>query len=266
MGLFDDFDVALDFIAESSFNLIGILVRCYLFAFGIATVIFVPFFATLYLDDFVRTIVLNNWMFFLLLFALLLLLKLFKYSISKNFLVRTFFKLFIVTSIVYVFLFVFGFDSVIYSALAAVRHYFGDTENIFIEIAQGSRLNEIMNSHWLFDTLIVLIDKIVEFAKWSFGNVLAIDNSCFNVTAESLDILKIIYTIFAYIFVGGFSVLGTRIFSVLFFAVMAFGVYFPYSVAFGLTNLCNKAINKYRFNTAYQSTISNINPFKKKKA
>jgi len=266
MGLFDDFDEAFDFVAESSFSLIGILVRCYLFAFGVATVIFVPFFATLYLDNFVKTIVFNNWIFFLLLFALLLFLKLFKYNTAKNFLVRTFFKLFMVTSIVYVFLFVLKFDSVIYSALAAIPHYFGNAENVFVEIAQGSRFNEIMNGHWFFDTLISLIDKIVEFAKWSFGNVLAIDNSCFSVTAESLDILKIIYTIFAYIFVGGFSILGTFIFSALLFAVLAFGAYLPYSVAFGLTNLCNKAINKYRFNKEYQSTFSKINPFKKKKS
>lgn len=44
MGLFDDFDEAFDFVAKSSFSLIGILVRCYLFAFGVATVIFLPFF------------------------------------------------------------------------------------------------------------------------------------------------------------------------------------------------------------------------------
>ena len=256
MGLFDDFDDAFEFVAESSFSLIGILVRCYLFAICVTTVIFVPYFAALYLNRFTGTIVANNLIFFLLIFALLAFLKFFSFKTSNNFLVRTLFKAFTVTGIVSVFLFVLNFDSVIYSITGAIAHYFSGEENVFVELSQNTRYFEVVENHWFYNTLVSFIDKIIEFAKWSFGNVLALDNSCFSASAETLDIFKIIYTIFAYIILGGFSVLGTTLFAILLSAGVAVGVYIPYSVGFGLTNLCNKLIYKYRFQKSYQSFIS----------
>lgn len=252
----DDFDIAAGWLADIAVNLGILFFRLFCMSLAVIAAIFVPYFAVIYLDGFVGTIVANNWVFFLLLFVVLLFLKIISYKISKNFVVRTLFKTIIVTGIAYFFLFVLKFDAVVYSIIGAIAHYFGAEENAFVELAQNARYYEVVENHWFYNLFITFTDKIIEFAKWSFGNVLALDNSCFSVTAETLDIFKIIYTVLAYIVLGGFSVLGTALFAVLLLAGTAVGVYFPYGVGFGLTNLCNKLIYKYRFREEYQSFIS----------
>lgn len=108
-----------------------------------------------------------------------------------------------------VFLYVFKFDAVVCSVIGAINHYLGAEENVFVELAQNARYNEVVGNHWVYNTLITLIDKIIEFTKWSFGLVLGIDNACFSPTVETLNILKIVQTVFEYIIFGVFSILGT---------------------------------------------------------
>lgn len=249
-------DAMFDLIWGIIYTWGSVMFYCGIFAVIVTTILFTPYFATLYLDNFTGTIVANNWIFFLLIFALLVFLKLFKYKTSNNFFVRTLFKFYLVSAVVYVFLYVFKFDAVIYSIIGAMDHYLTGSENVFVELARDARLAEVTNGHWIYNTLIAAVDKIIEFFKWSFGNVLAIDNSCFSATAETLNILKIIYTIFSYIVLGGFSILGTLLFSALLLAALALGVYIPYSAGFGVTNLINKLNYKYRFKKEYESTIS----------
>lgn len=249
-------DAIFDLIWGIIFTWGTVMLYCGTFAVIVTTILFAPYFATLYLDNFTGTIVANNWIFFLLLFAILVFLKLFKYKTSNNFFVRTLFKFYTVSAVVYVFLYVLKFDAVIYSIIGAMDHYFTDSENVFVELAMDARLAEITNGHWIYNTLIAAVDKIIEFFIWSFGNLLAIDNNCFSPTAETLDIFKIIYTFFSYIVLGGFSILGTLLFAVILLAGLAIGVYIPYSAGFGLTNLINKLIYKYKFKREYKSTIS----------
>lgn len=249
-------DAIFDLVIGIAFAWGTVMFYCGIFAVVVTTILFTPYFATLYLDNFTRTVVVNNWGFFFLLVALIVFLKLFKYKTSNNFFVRTLFKFFIVSSVVYVFLYVFKFDAVIYSITGAMDHYFPGNENVFVELSKDARFAEVINGNWIYNTLIAAIDKITEFAKWSFGNVLAIDNSCFSANAETFDIFKIIYTFFSYIILGGFSIIGMLLFAVLLLAGLALGVYIPYGAGFGLTNLINKLTYKYRFKKEYESTIS----------
>ena len=251
-------DAMFDLIGGIIFTWGSVMFYCGIFAVVVTTILFTPYFATLYLDNFTGTVMANNWIFFLLVFALLVFLKVFKYKTSNNFFVRTLFKFSLVSAVVYVFLYVFKFDAVIYSIIGAMDHYSTGSENVFVELAKNARFTEVTNGHWLYNILIAAIDKIIEFFKWSFGNVLAIDNSCFSATAETLDIFKIIYTFFSYIVLGGFSILGTLLFAALLLAGLGVGVYIPYSAGFGLTNLINKLIYKYRFKREYESTISKV--------
>lgn len=110
-------DLILALIGASFFAFyIGLLVSAF---------IFIPYFTTLYLGGAPYTVVVNNWLFFLMVFAVLVFLKVYSYKTSKNFSVRTLFKLSLVAVIVAVFLYVLNFDAVVYSVIGAINHYFG---------------------------------------------------------------------------------------------------------------------------------------------
>lgn len=246
-------DLILALIGASFFAFyIGLLVSAF---------IFIPYFTTLYLGGAPYTVVVNNWLFFLMVFAVLVFLKVYSYKTSKNFSVRTLFKLSLVAVIVAMFLYVLKFDAVVYSVIGAINHYFGAEKNVFVELAQNARYNEVVGNHWVYNTLITLIDKIIEFAKWSFGLVLGIDNTCFSPTVETLNILKIVQTVFEYIIFGAFSILVTLVFAVLLLIGLVIGVYTPYIVGVALADVFNVLVYKHRFKTEYRPTLSRLKPF-----
>lgn len=211
----------------------------------ILTVVIISPFATLYfLDKFVNWAFNGNALFFSLLFVFLLFVKLFINKFSVNIFVRVLFDLYIIVLLLYFFLYIVHFDTVIYTYFRIIIKYFPNSD--IFDIYSKTFLQNSTNGTWFYNAFAIAVDKFVLFTKQSFANVLSIDHSCFEVPFSQIDIIITLKTVVLYFIIGGFTFISVVFCGTLILATALITIVLPYFISFLLLILINKLI--YRFN------------------
>lgn len=219
-----------------------------LLCIALGAILVAPFVTLFLLEGFVETVVHNNWLFFLLVGGLLVFLKLISFKTSRNLFVRFLFNTYIVMAVLYLTLYVLHFDAAIYSFARVIGNYVGDAhDNALLTIFQSDKYYALTEGNWFYETIKVSVEKIIDFVMWSFGNVIAIDNSCFSVPAAEINIFAVLKTCIFYVGLGGFAILGSLLFIVILLVVAILSVALPYCLAFIAILVVNAIINKLRF-------------------
>jgi len=112
---------------------------------------------------------------------------------------------------------------------------------------QNDRYYALTEGNWFYETMVFLVDKFIDFVVWSFGNVIAIDNSCFTAAVSDIDIFGVLKTCVLYVGIGGFAVIGTLVYALVLLVIAIISVALPYFIAFVAVILVNTLINKFRF-------------------
>ena len=247
-----------DWMGYLADGVLGFL-RIYLFSLFVAiyvvTIVFAPVYTVPFLKPFVETIVFNNWLFFLILVIILVALKLFKYKTAKNFIVSFLYNLLIIVTVLYVSLYVFHFDTTIYSIIRVIKNHIGTLDGTMIEVFNKTDYIKATDGNWLYSLQNNLVDKLLEFVKWSFGNVAQIDKSCFHAEASSINILQIIWTCLKFVGIGGFAVIGTILFGLFVLICGVVPAAIPWIVALFIVWITNKLIFEKRYGKDYNSIL-----------
>lgn len=219
-----------------------------LICIALGAILVAPFVTLFLLEGFVDTIVVNNWLFFTLTGVVLLLLKLISVKTAKNFFVRFFFNAYVVTTVLYITLYVLHLDSTVYSFARVIGNYVGEShDNAILMLFQNDRYYALTEGNWFYEAMVFLVDKFIDFVVWSFGNVIAIDNSCFTAAVSDIDIFGVLKTCVLYVGIGGFAVIGTLVYALVLLVIAIISVALPYFIAFVAVILVNTLINKFRF-------------------
>lgn len=205
-------------------------------------VLIAPFLTLGFLDDFVGTFVANNVQFFGGIGVVVTLLK-FMRKTAYSKVVRIIFDSYILLSSLYLLLYVFRFDVLIYTIFRVMdTNLPPESDRAIIEIWGINNLIAATEGNWFYETINFLFDKYLDFAKWSINNLLTIDNSCLLVSANQINIIEVIKTLCLYLVLGGFAVLSNIILGLLFLLTAMVSVVLPYVLAIALMIVINKAI------------------------
>lgn len=215
---------------------------------ALGAVLIAPFVTLFFLDRFVETIVVNNGLFFTLAGLLLFALKILSRKTARNFWVRLLFNAYIVIIVLYLTLYVLHFDSTIYSFARVIGNYAGEAHNsAILAIFQNDKYYSLTENNWFYETMVLLAERFVEFVRWSFEKVVAVDGSCFKAAMSEIDILCVLKTCVLYLGIGGFAVVGTVIFALILVIVVVVSIALPYCLALIAVLSVNSFINRVRF-------------------
>lgn len=244
MDLFDD--NVMDFLTDSALGIFEIWIRSFIVAIKVTAFILLPFIFSCFLQPFVKTWFVNNLIFFIGGFIILLILKLINYRISNNFLIKFLFNTYISLFLIYILFYVFNLSNVEYAILKIIDNAHG-LPDIMPMFKMSPQFNDFSTNNTCYTIVSTMLEKLTSFIKWNYNNVVGIDSSCFHVAAANINFISIIITCFKYLFVFLFAVLSSAGFAILLLGIVGATIYIPLILSFFMAWLVTFAINKLRY-------------------
>lgn len=226
-------------IMEGASRIAGI----YLISLLVAIVVVTPFLTVFLLDDLFNTIIANNTLFFLLVGALLAVLRLIpKTARSKA--VRILFNVYVFVAGLYFLLYVVGMATPIYAYFRFAQVSLQNAGLSSVDVLGLTDVLKSVDGHWIYQCVAFCMEHFIEFVKWAFTAVANIDATVFSAPAHEIDIFKVIFTLLSYVGVGGFAVIATAVLAVLMLAIVIVTIILPYVILLVLILVINNLVNR----------------------
>ena len=174
---------------------IGAFVILYYIAFFVVLILISPFITLFLLDDFVETIIVNNSWLFIGIGVLLIAFK----SSTKTYsvrIVRIFFDIYVIVSVLYLILYVLNFEVTVFSYVRIIDNYLpAEPDEELMSFLGIDNLIEITEGHWFYNFASSCINGFLELVKTTITKLIYIDNSCFSVPIAEINIFEVIKTL-----------------------------------------------------------------------
>lgn len=223
-----------------------------------------PFITLFVLDDFVKTFVANNALFFAGVGIVIVLLKLVPKTTDLR-TVRILFDVYIIITVLYITLYVLHFDIPVYSCFKIIDNYLpAGSDRALLDAIGMEKLYSVLEGNWFYEFACNCVATFINYIKWLAARISSIDNSCFQAAAAQIDILAVIKTVLLYVMVGGLGFLSVLLIGIVMVLAGLIAVAIPYALALAAVVICNKIIFKMhtgsvkiaKKDAAYQKAVS----------